>query len=157
VLFGRGGGTRAYKVVQSLLGALTALVIAMLARFSAEPRAETLAAFLAALYPPLVWIAAYPLSEALFSALELSSALFLWVAPRGERTAGSSAYVAAGVVGGLAARSYVPRGCRTWRSCLRFWCFVNPCVAPWQWRWDLALLQTAARAQSGIPVDVTRE
>jgi hypothetical protein len=103
LVFGLGGGTRAYKVVQSLIGALTALVIATLARFAAGPRAEIPAAFLAALYPPLVWIAAYPLSEALFSALELTSGLLLWVALRRERIVGNAAFVAAGVVGGLAA------------------------------------------------------
>jgi 4-amino-4-deoxy-L-arabinose transferase-like glycosyltransferase len=103
VVFGLGGGTRTYKVAQSFIGALTALVIAALARLAAGSRAEILAAFLAAVYPPLVWIAAYPLSEALFSALELASGLLLWIALRRERTAGNSAYVAAGVIGGLAA------------------------------------------------------
>jgi 4-amino-4-deoxy-L-arabinose transferase-like glycosyltransferase len=102
VVFALGGGTNAYKVAQSLIGALTVLVIAALARLAAGPRAEVLAAFMAALYPPLVWIAAYPLSETLFSALELASALLLWIALHRERMAHDSAYVVAGVVAGLA-------------------------------------------------------
>ena len=103
VVFALGGGTKAYKVAQSLIGALTVLAIAVLARLAAGPRAEVLAAFMAALYPPLVWIAAYPLSEALFSALELASGLLLWIALRRERTSRNSAYAVAGVVAGLAA------------------------------------------------------
>jgi 4-amino-4-deoxy-L-arabinose transferase-like glycosyltransferase len=101
-VFVLGGGTRAYKVAQSLIGALTILVIAALARLAAGPGAELLAAFVAALYPPLVWIAAWPRSEALFSAIELTSALLLWIALHRERAARNSLYVAAGVVAGLA-------------------------------------------------------
>lgn len=105
-LFALGGGTRAYKVAQSLLGALTVLVIAALARRAAGARAEVVAAFVAALHPPLVWIAAYPLSETLFSALELSSGLLLWIALRRDdacRAPRPLPHLAVGLVGGLAA------------------------------------------------------
>jgi 4-amino-4-deoxy-L-arabinose transferase-like glycosyltransferase len=103
LVFALGGGTKAHKVTQSLIGALTTLVIAALARLSAGPRAEILAAFVAALYPPLVWIPAYSLSETLFSALELTSGVILWSALRRGRASRYSAYALAGVVAGLAA------------------------------------------------------
>lgn len=105
-LFSLGGGTRTYKVAQSLIGALTVLVIAALAQRAAGPRAEIVAAFVAAIYPPLVWIAAYPLSETLFSALELTSAWLLWTALRRDDTPRAPlalVYLAAGLGGGLAA------------------------------------------------------
>jgi 4-amino-4-deoxy-L-arabinose transferase-like glycosyltransferase len=103
VVFALGGGTRAYKVAQSLIGALTVLLIAALARMAAGPRAEIVAGFVAAVYPPLVWIAAYPLSETLFSALELASGLLLWIALRRDRAGSAFVYVPAGIVAGLAA------------------------------------------------------
>jgi 4-amino-4-deoxy-L-arabinose transferase-like glycosyltransferase len=54
------------KVVQSFVGAITVCLIGAIALRSAGPRAGVAAAFLAAIYPSLVWIPAYALSEALF-------------------------------------------------------------------------------------------
>jgi 4-amino-4-deoxy-L-arabinose transferase-like glycosyltransferase len=71
---------RAIRVAQAMLGALTVLVIGALAARACGRRAGVLALWLAALYPPLVWIPAYLLSETLYSLLILSAALVLWKA-----------------------------------------------------------------------------
>jgi 4-amino-4-deoxy-L-arabinose transferase-like glycosyltransferase len=63
----------AVKVAQSAVGALTVWVIALIAGRVAGPRAAAAAALLAAIYPPLVWICAYALSEAVYAALALAS------------------------------------------------------------------------------------
>ncbi len=76
-VFALGGGTRAYKVAQCAVGALSVLLVAELARRAAGLRAAGIAAMLAALYPPLVWMPAYALSETLYSALALGSACLL--------------------------------------------------------------------------------
>lgn len=106
-VFSFGGDTRAVKVAQAALGALGVLLIAALARRAGDERAGVVAAFVAALYPPLVWIPAYMLSETLYSALALAAALALWTAMRAEaefpaRTA-VRRYFAAGIATGLAA------------------------------------------------------
>jgi 4-amino-4-deoxy-L-arabinose transferase-like glycosyltransferase len=62
------------KIVQSMLGAVSVFVIGLLAWRLAGARAATFAAALAALYPPLVWMAAYALSEAVFWPLALLAA-----------------------------------------------------------------------------------
>jgi 4-amino-4-deoxy-L-arabinose transferase-like glycosyltransferase len=54
------------KIVQSLVGAITVCLIGAIALQSAGPRAGVVAAFIAAIYPALVWIPAYALSEVLF-------------------------------------------------------------------------------------------
>jgi 4-amino-4-deoxy-L-arabinose transferase-like glycosyltransferase len=71
---------RAIRVAQAILGALTVLVIGALAAQAWGGRAGLLALWLAALYPPLVWMPAYLLSETLYSLLILSSALVFWKA-----------------------------------------------------------------------------
>jgi preprotein translocase subunit Sec61beta len=65
------------KVVQSIVGAIGVGLIGLLARRAAGPRAGVAAAAIAAVYPPLVWICAYVLSEALYSTLALLAALLL--------------------------------------------------------------------------------
>jgi 4-amino-4-deoxy-L-arabinose transferase-like glycosyltransferase len=67
----------AVKAVQSMLGAIAVLLVAALAREAAGERAATVAAWLAAVYPPFVWIPAYALSEALYLPLILGSVLLL--------------------------------------------------------------------------------
>jgi 4-amino-4-deoxy-L-arabinose transferase-like glycosyltransferase len=71
---------RAIRVAQAILGALTVLMISALAAQAWGRRAGALAAWLAALYPPLIWIPAYLLSETLYSLLILLAALVLWKA-----------------------------------------------------------------------------
>ena len=68
----------AVKIAQSILGALTSLLVAALAYRLAGRRAAIAAAFLAALYPPLVWMPAEILSETLFACVALAAALLLW-------------------------------------------------------------------------------
>jgi hypothetical protein len=76
------------KVVQSIVGAIGVGLIGLLARRAAGPRAGVAAAAIAAVYPPLVWICAYVLSEALYSTLALLTALLLDTAL--DRTGGVS-------------------------------------------------------------------
>ena len=65
------------KVAQSIVGAIGVGLIGLLARRVAGARAGVVAAAIAAVYPPLVWICAYVLSEALYSTLALLTALLL--------------------------------------------------------------------------------
>lgn len=98
----------AVKVAQAMLGAVSVVVIAALAARVAGQGAGAVAAAVTAVYPPLVWISGYVLSEALYSPLALLSALILSsVTDRGSsrgmtwRTPGL--VFGAGLVAGLAA------------------------------------------------------
>ena len=64
--FATGGSLplTAIKVAQAAVGALTIWIVAVIAAHAAGPRASVLAAWGAALYPPLVWMPAYVLSAA---------------------------------------------------------------------------------------------
>lgn len=59
------------KAAQSLVGGAGVLLAGLLATRLGGRRAGVAAAFIAAVYPPLVWISAYALSEALFWPLGL--------------------------------------------------------------------------------------
>jgi hypothetical protein len=65
------------KVAQSFVGALIVWLIGLLAFNSVGPRAGVAAAFVAAVYPPLIVMAAYALSETVYCALALGTALVL--------------------------------------------------------------------------------
>lgn len=65
------------KIAQAIVGAGGVWVLGLLAAQIAGARAGRFAALIAAVYPPLVWICAYALSEALYSTLALLSALLL--------------------------------------------------------------------------------
>ena len=79
------------KIAQSIVGALGVWVIGLLARRAAGPPAGVAAAAIASLYPPLVWICAYALSEALYSTTALITVLLLDLAlDRAERTNATS-------------------------------------------------------------------
>lgn len=65
------------KVAQSIVGAIGVWVMGAIARRAGGPRAGTAAAFVAAVYPPLVWICAYVFSEVLFSTTALAAVLLL--------------------------------------------------------------------------------
>jgi 4-amino-4-deoxy-L-arabinose transferase-like glycosyltransferase len=76
-----GTGTREHdsaparvKIAQALVGALTIWIIANIARRAAGPGAGVAAALIAAVYPPLVWISSYVLTESLYSAIALLAA-----------------------------------------------------------------------------------
>ena len=68
---------RRLKLVQAALGALGVWLIGCLAARAAGIRAGMLAAATAAVYPPLVWMPAYVLSETLFSGIALAGTLLL--------------------------------------------------------------------------------
>ena len=65
------------KVAQSFVGALIVWLIGLLAFNSVGPRAGVAAALVAAVYPPLIVMAAYALSETVYCALALGTALVL--------------------------------------------------------------------------------
>jgi hypothetical protein len=65
------------KVVQAFIGAITIWLIAMAAWGAAGPIAGIVAAWLAAIHPPLVWISSYVFSESLYAALAIGAALAL--------------------------------------------------------------------------------
>ena len=72
---------RRVQIVQACVGAAGVWLIAALARRAAGARAAVVAAAVAAVYPPLVWIPAYVLSETVFSTLALATALVLTTGP----------------------------------------------------------------------------
>ncbi len=99
----------AVKVAQSALGTVVVWLIALLTRRTAGPIAGVCAAWMAALYPPLVWMPAYVLSETLFAALALGCAAVLGSmidrSPEtfASRHVTSARLFSAGVIGGLGA------------------------------------------------------
>ncbi len=106
-----GGGKGNYdaaparvKVAQSLVGAAGVWLIGLLAWRLAGAKAAAAAAWIAAIYPPLVWIAAYVLSEALYCTIALGTVLLLdrAVDRRDARQPSSSRSAAAGALCGLA-------------------------------------------------------
>lgn len=100
---------RRVQIAQAVLGALTVPLLAALAGRAAGPRAIVPAAWMAAAYPPLVWMPAYVLSETVYSALALAGALWLGAFIDGPRRTAAArpappwALVTAGLLGGLAA------------------------------------------------------
>lgn len=105
-VFGASPGS--LKLAQSALGVIVVWLIAGIAGRVAGPRAETAAAFAAALYPPLVWISAYAFSETLYLVLALLSvaAVGRIIDDDGSPPAGggrTSRLVLAGALSGLAA------------------------------------------------------
>jgi 4-amino-4-deoxy-L-arabinose transferase-like glycosyltransferase len=94
------------KVAQSVIGGMTVWLIGVIATRSAGARAGVWAAAIAAIYPPLVTLPAYTLSETVFSAVALGSALVIQFAS--DRAANGSRAVAGfaaagGALVGLAA------------------------------------------------------
>jgi len=103
------GVPAAVKVVQAVLGAAAILVLAGLVHRVAGDRAAITAAWIAALFPPLVWMPAYALSEQLASILALGCAAWLGAATDGppadrhRRGNVTPALVAAGLAAGVGA------------------------------------------------------
>lgn len=121
------------KAAQSLAGALGIWLVASIARRSLGERAAVAAAWLAAVYPPLVWICAYALSEAFYSTLALGVAASLGTVidgpGNGRRQTGDTARVlGAGLLVGLAVLARPAT------------LFLLPLAAAWlAWRHRLAL------------------
>lgn len=67
----------AVQVVQALLGAWLVVVVWRLARRAGGERAGTIAAWMAACHPALVWMGAYALSEVVYAPLALTATLLL--------------------------------------------------------------------------------
>ncbi len=68
---------RAVQIAQAVVGALTIWLIALAASRSAGARAGAAAAVIAAVYPPLVFIPAYVLSETMYCAIAIGAVLVL--------------------------------------------------------------------------------
>ena len=109
---GREGGDARLdriRLAQVLTGCLTICLLASLAGRAAGDGAIAPAAWLAALYPPFVWLPAYVLSETLYSFLALAGVLWLARAldrPLAEVRAAprrAGPLVAAGLLAGAAA------------------------------------------------------
>jgi 4-amino-4-deoxy-L-arabinose transferase-like glycosyltransferase len=95
------------KVAQSIVGALGVWLIGVIAIRTSGPKGGVVAAFVAAVYPPLVWICAYVLSEALYSTVALAAMLLLDRAlDRADlerrESAGRPLTIASGVMTGIA-------------------------------------------------------
>ena len=65
------------KIAQALLGGIGVLLVARIAGNAAGPAASIAAAWLAAVHPPLVWIAAYALTEGFYWVLALAAVAVL--------------------------------------------------------------------------------
>lgn len=126
----------AVQVAQAFVGVLTIWLVAALARRAIPPPADALAAWLAALYPPLVWSGAYALSEAIYAPLILGSALVaghvMDRADVGSRASGDVRHMLlSGALAGTAALV---------RSAALVFVLVAVAWLLWRRRWALALL-----------------
>lgn len=95
------------KIAQSIVGAMVIWLIGTIALRAAGGIAGVAAAALAAVYPPLVWIGAYVLSETLYSALALGAVVLLDMAvaradKQGSARAGGASALGAGLLSGIA-------------------------------------------------------
>jgi 4-amino-4-deoxy-L-arabinose transferase-like glycosyltransferase len=113
----------AVKIAQSAAGALTVWLIASIARRMAGPRAAMAAALGAAAYPPLVWICAYALSEALYTPLALAAVWQLGRMTDGAERGNAPAVVLAGLLAGLAALT---------RPAMLFFLPIAACLLVWR-------------------------
>ncbi len=99
----------AVKIAQAILGAAALLILAGLVRRAAGDRAAIAAAWIGALFPPMVWMPAYALSEQLASVLAMACAAWLGAAVDGPPSARASrrgltaALVGAGLAAGAGA------------------------------------------------------
>lgn len=133
---------RAIKIAQAGVGGLIIWLIALLAFRAAGPTAAIIAAWLAALYPPLVWTPAYVFSETLYGALALGCAAMIdqalrpatpSAAPAAHTAMGmdqAARLIAAGALAGLAVLT---------RPMMLFFLAL---AAPWLW-WKRGLAAAA--------------
>ena len=91
---------RGMKIAQSFLGTAGVALVGRLAAVAAGPAAGLAATAIAAVYPPLVCMPAYVLSETLYSVLALWSTLLLW---RALARPSPARFVAIGVLVGVTA------------------------------------------------------
>ena len=130
------------KIVQSALGAIGILLIASTARRAAGERAGVIAAWIATVYPPLVWMPSYVLSEALYLPLALGCTLLLTVAgttlPSNIRRsaaagliAGAATLVRPGMLIFLPMAALWLAGRRQLATALAFTLAATVVIAPW--------------------------
>ena len=96
------------KAVNAILGAVSVWIIGLLAFRGGGPRAGVLAAAMAAVYPPLVWLPSYVFSESLYMPLALGCILLLLTAQdhfdrQGRHGLANALVIAAGLLAGTAA------------------------------------------------------
>lgn len=135
----------AIRVAQSLTGTLAVLLLGLIAAQVCGRRAGVGAAWIAALYPPLIWMPAYVLSETLYTALALANVLMLQSAlpVNGTDSGRLSRLAVSGVLGGLAALTrpahlfflllvglwLMARGCRSAVAVVAVGALLT--IAPW--------------------------
>jgi 4-amino-4-deoxy-L-arabinose transferase-like glycosyltransferase len=135
---------RRIKLAQALIGAAGIWLIAAIAGRAAGPRAAVAAAAIAAVYPPLVWMPSYVLSETLFSALALAAALALsHLPPRPAPRAPRASLIAGAILTGIAILTrpamlfFLPFAAlwlwrkRSLTDAVLFVVLAAVCVAPW--------------------------
>jgi hypothetical protein len=131
------------KVAQSAVGSLGIIFIAALAGRAAGHRAATVAAAVAAVYPPLVWMCGYVLSEPLYSTLALATVWLLQTAADPARRAHRWIGVAAGLLAGSSLLTkeamlfFLPLASlwlmytRKYALAVAFWIGVTAVAVPW--------------------------
>lgn len=132
----------AVKIAQAIVGAVGVLMLGLIAYRLAGPRAAAIAAAIAAVYPPLVWIAGYALSEALFWPIALAA---VWAFDQTTRSGRAGVWAAAGS-GALCALAILVRppmiffvplaaivlaGRRHWTALAAFTLATATVLAPW--------------------------
>ena len=139
------------KAAQALLGSMVIWMIAIIATRAWDPRAGAVAAAIAAVYPPLIWISAYVFSESLYMPLAFGCVLLLDAArARADQSrstrSGGALVVAAGLLGGVAILVrpgmlvFLPLVAlwlgrrRQWSLALAFCVAAAVIVAPWTLR-----------------------
>jgi hypothetical protein len=90
----------AIKATQAAVGALGIWLIAAIAGRATSARGAVIAAWIAAVHPPLVWTPAYVFSETLYMALALANVVST---DRALSAGRGRAWLACGLLGGLAA------------------------------------------------------
>lgn len=113
------------KIAQSLLGAAIIWLIARIATAAAGDRAGLVAAIIAAIYPPLVFMPAYALSETLYSAVALAAAWTLDTAVRRYRSTARTSIGPMFIGGALVGIAILIRPAMV---------FFVPFAAIWLWR-----------------------
>jgi 4-amino-4-deoxy-L-arabinose transferase-like glycosyltransferase len=139
------GLLRSVKIAQALVGTVVVWLVAWLAFQSAGARAAAIAAWLAAIYPPLAWMSAYVLSETLYSAIALGCVAMLLPVTRSQRSgqaADGSGYVRLAIAGALAGLAILTR------PAMLFFVFL---AVPWLW-WRKGLAAAALVAMAAAIV-----
>lgn len=126
------------QVAQSVVGGLGVWMVALLAARLAGPGAGVAAAAIAACYPPLIWIAAYAFSEAVFWPLGLFT---VWLFDRAHQATTPAARLRLALVTGLCAGAAV-----LVRPAMLFFLLL---AGPW-WLWKRGPAPVAALALGAL-------